>query len=112
METNMDERLEQAVATLNDLIALARGCGLDESAQFLAMAKLQLQMDLNNVSDKEFRALCAFVESEAQKGPLGERMKPARARTRRDGDLRVMQRAWQRPQEGASPRGGRSRAKL
>ena len=58
METNKAERLEQAVATLDELIELAEGCGLRESAQFLAMAKLHLQIDLNEVTDIEFRALC------------------------------------------------------
>ena len=48
METNKAERLEHAVATLGELIELAEGCGLRESAQFLAMAKLHLQIDLND----------------------------------------------------------------
>lgn len=110
METNTDARLENVVATLNDLIAQVRDCGLHESAQFLAMAKLHLLMDINDVGDKEFRAFCAFVEDEAKKGPPGKRMKPARARNRRDSELRGMSRAWQCPQDHtASPRGGRSR---
>ncbi len=84
METNKAERLEQAVATLGELIELAEGCGLRESAQFLAMAKLHLQIDLNEVTDIEFRALCALLE-----GKAGKPRDPARAlplRNRRDGE--------------------------
>ena len=88
METNKAERLEKAVATLGELIELAEGCGLRESAQFLAMAKLHLQIDLNEVTDIEFRALCALLE-----GKAGKPRDPARApllRNRRDGELRAM----------------------
>ena len=78
METSMAERLEQAVATLNELIELARRCGLRESAQFLAMAKLQLQIELNGVTDSEFRALCDALEGKAGK-PRRSRARPAAA---------------------------------
>jgi hypothetical protein len=111
MVTNTDERLDAAVTTLNELIALMQSCDLHESAQFLAMAKLHLLMDLNDVSDKEFRALCVFLEREAKKVPPGARIKPARTRNRRDSELRGMRRAWQCPEDAASPRGGRRRAK-
>ncbi len=62
METNMGERLEGAAATLNDLIALAREAGLHETAQFLAMAKLNLLIDINGITDGEFRAFCDALE--------------------------------------------------
>jgi len=64
MEASTDERLEQAVATLNDLIAFTRSCGLHDSAQFLAMARLNLQIDLNGITEAEFRALCVSLEGE------------------------------------------------
>jgi hypothetical protein len=62
METSMAERLERAAATLNDLIALAREAGLHETAQFLAMAKLNLLIELNGITEDEFRALCVALE--------------------------------------------------
>ena len=71
METSKDERLEQAVATLNDLIGLTRTRGLHETAQFLAMAKLNLLMDLNGVTEEEFRALCVALEADSS--PAGDR---------------------------------------
>src|SRR5262245_2713329 len=58
METSMAERLEQAVATLNDMIALTGSAGMPDTAQFLAMAKLHLLIEVNEVTDAEFRALC------------------------------------------------------
>ncbi len=57
------KQLEEAVATLDRLIALARECGLSDSAQFLAMAKLSLLMDINGIGEQELRAVCAALES-------------------------------------------------
>jgi hypothetical protein len=82
METNTDERLEQALATLNDLIALAREAGLHESAQFLAMAKLNMLIEVNGVTEEEFRALCVALEDEAGAG-AGRRARPSAIRVRR-----------------------------
>src|SRR4051812_8852661 len=58
MQTNTDERLKQAIAALDDLIGLVRRCGLSQSELFLDMAKLQLQLDLNGITDEEFNAFC------------------------------------------------------
>jgi hypothetical protein len=110
METNMAERLEQAVATLNELVELAEGCGLRESAQFLAMAKLHLLIDLNEITDTEFRALCAVLEGKARKPRHSPPARASLGRNRRDGELRAMRRAWQCPQDAPSRRGGRHRA--
>jgi hypothetical protein len=105
METNI-ERLEQAVATLNDLIALTQAADLRESTQFLAMAKLHLLMDLNGVSDQEFRALCDLLEG--RKPP--RRTRRGAPRIRRDSQLRGMHRAWLCPQDAPAGRGrGRAR---
>jgi hypothetical protein len=71
METNKAERLEGAAATLNDLIALAREAGLSETAQFLAMAKLNLLIEINGITEEEFRALCVALEGES--GASGKR---------------------------------------
>lgn len=57
------KRLEDAVATLDRLIALARESGLADSAQFLAMAKLSLLMDINGISGQELRAVCAALDT-------------------------------------------------
>ena len=109
METNMDERLEQAVATLNTLIDRIGACGLRQSVFFLEMAKLQLKLDLNGVTDAEFGAFCDALEN----GTLasGTHARAGQARARRDGDLRGQRRAWQCPQGIAVPRGGRRRVR-
>jgi hypothetical protein len=107
MEASMAERLEQAVETLNELIELTGASGLRDTAQFLAMAKLHLLIDLNEVTDAEFRALCDALEGQAGRRPNGVPRAPL-ARNRRDGELRTMRRAWQCPQD--APRGGRRRA--
>jgi len=109
MGTNTAERLEQAIATLNDLIGLTRDSGLTDTTQFLAMAKLHLLMDLHGISDNEFRTLCDRLEG---KSPKPGRLAPNRgatARNRREAEMRVTGRAWQC--SGESPRGGRKRAR-
>jgi hypothetical protein len=107
MEASMDERLEEAIATLDDLIRLARARGLTQSELFLDMAKLQLRLELNGVTDAEFSAFCDAADNGADDVPL---RRAGYARPRRAGDLRVMQRAWRRPQEAAGLRGTRRRA--
>ena len=99
METNMDEPLEQAIATLNGLIELAKAHGLGSSAMFLDMAKLQLQLDLYGITDEEFGALCEALENGTLTASAVARARAAHPRPRREGDLRTMGRAWQCPQD-------------
>ena len=107
METSKAESLDEAVAVLNRLIELTRGCGMRESAHFLAMAKTQFLIELNGISDGEFRALCVWLEGK-QPPPGNRRDQPARIR--RDGHLKGMDRAWRCPQDAPTGRGGRRRA--
>jgi hypothetical protein len=109
MTTNMDEPLEQAVATLNGLIKMAETHRLGESALFLEMAKLQLQLDLNGITDGEFFALCDALENGTLKSSPDA--PPSYPRPRREGDLREQRRAWQCPHGLIEPRGGRRRAR-
>jgi hypothetical protein len=108
METSRADRLEQAVARLNDIIALVRDCGLEESEMFLSMAKMHLQLDINGITELEFRELCLALEG--KRSTPTARARPGQARNRRDADMKLMQRAWH-CRDGAAPRGGRSRAK-
>jgi hypothetical protein len=110
MGTSTAGQLKRAVATLNKLFRLARDAGLADTAQFIAMAKLHLLMDLNGVSDTEFRALCDHLEGNADKRG---RVAPGRgttARNRREAEMRLTGRAWQCSGE-TTPRGGRKRAR-
>ena len=107
MDMGKGESLDEAVAALDRLIELTRGCGLAESTHFLAMAKTQLLIELNGVSDVEFRALCVWLEG--KQPPSGDR-RDQRSRIRRDGHLKTTDRAWRHPQDARSPRGGRRRA--
>ncbi|MEN3384914.1 MAG: hypothetical protein V7608_4958 [Hyphomicrobiales bacterium] len=109
METNTAGQLKQAVATLSKLFRLARDAGLADTAQFLAMAKLHLLMDLNGISDKEFRALCDHLEGKAAKPSRLAPSRGAAARNRREAEMRLTGRAWQC--SGEAPRGGRTRAR-
>lgn len=114
METSGDKRLEQAAATLNDLIALMRDQGLNETAQFLAMAKLNLLMDINGITAKEFRALCVALESEPNPAPRrgGRRSGSARRKgVQPDGGMPRVPDAWIRLDRVAASRSGRGRAK-
>ena len=108
MQTNMDEPLERAVATLSGLIELMHAKGLGDSALFLEMAKLQLKLDLNGVTDEEFSAFCDALAS----GTLPETQPhPGQPRARRDGDLRGQGRAWQGTNGIAVRRVGRRRVR-
>ena len=105
MGANTDERLEQAITIMEELTALVRAAGLGQSELFLEMAKLQLQLDLNGITDEEFGAFCDALEShEFMAGPC-ERA-PAHARPRRNGDLRLMRRAWRQPEDPPPQRRG------
>jgi len=108
METSKAEWLEQAVATLNDLIALARENGLDETAEFLAMAKLHAQLELNGITDSELRELCLTLEGKRRKPTA--RTRSGQARNRRDAEMQLMKRGWH-CRDGVALRGGRDRAK-
>jgi hypothetical protein len=104
METNRDERLEQAIASIDDLVALVGEAGLGQSQLFLEMAKLQLQLDLNGITDEEFNAFCDALESQ-QLAPACDHV-AAHARPRRSGDLRLMRRAWRAPEDPVPQRRG------
>jgi hypothetical protein len=107
MKTNTDERLERAIGIIEGLIALIREAGLAQSELFLEMAKLQLQLELNGISDDEFSAFCDAVEQGRLPG-ASDRLAVSHARPRRNGELRLMRRAWREPQDRASQRGARA----
>src|SRR6187431_786987 len=81
METSKAELLDDAIAAVNRLILLAQDCGLPDSAQFLAMAKTQLLIDRNGITDGEFRALCDLLDG--RQAPARDAT-PARQRPARD----------------------------
>jgi len=107
MDTSMDERLDHAVTTLNTLIDRLSACGLRQSVFFLEMAKLQVKLDLNGVTDAEFGALCDALET----GSLASKTlaRPGQPRARHDGNLRVQSRSWQSTGGIADRRVGRRR---
>jgi hypothetical protein len=105
MKTSTDERLERAIAALDGLVELVQECGLSQSALFLDMARLQLRLELNGITDDEFSAFCDALE----RGELPvTKSDSKRARPRRNGELRLMHRAWRRPEDGAAQRGTRA----
>jgi hypothetical protein len=105
MGTSTDERLEHAVATLDTLIDRLSACGLRQSVFFLEMAKLQVRLDLNGITDDEFGAFCDALES----GSLASKTlaRPGQPRARHDGTLRVQGRGWQSTNGIAERRVGR-----
>ena len=63
MDPSTGERLRSAASTLGDLIALAQSNGLKQTAQLLTAARLNLLMDIHDISDLELREICAALES-------------------------------------------------
>jgi hypothetical protein len=108
MDTNTDERLEQAIAAIDKLIALAREAG-SQAGMFLEMARLQLLLEYNEITEAEFGAFCDALEEGKFVRGAGELASVSHDRPRRSGDLRLMSRAWREPQDRASLR-GRARA--
>jgi hypothetical protein len=109
MGQNTDERLKRAIAALEELSAVARDEGLAQSEHFLEMAKLQLQLDLHQITDGEFNAFCHALEHQ-KFAPAGcESPAASHPRARRSGEMRITGRAWREPQD-RTPQRGRARA--
>src|SRR3954447_21752017 len=93
MGQNTDERLKRAIAALEELSAVARDEGLAQSEHFLEMAKLQLQLDLHQITDREFNAFCHALEHQ-KFAPAGcESPAASHPRARRTGAIRITRRA-------------------
>ncbi|MEJ0074036.1 MAG: hypothetical protein WDO17_01075 [Alphaproteobacteria bacterium] len=108
MEQNRDGQLEQIIAATDKLIVLAREAG-SQSGMFLEMARLQLLLEYNEITEAEFGAFCDALEEGRFVQGRCEPVAAAHARPRRNGDLRLMRRAWREPQDRTSQR-GRARA--
>lgn len=107
MEANRDEQLEQALSAIDELLVLARKAG-SQSGMFLEMARLQLQLEYNEITDAEFGALCHALEQGKFVRNAWERVAAAHARPRHNGALRLMRRAWRQPQGPLRQRGARA----
>jgi hypothetical protein len=108
MGANTDGRLEQAIVALDELIGLVRERGLAQSELFLDMARLQLRLELNGITDDEFSAFCDALERGELTAGAHDRTRAGQARPRRNSELRRMRRAWRRPQDAVAQRGGRA----
>ncbi len=62
MQPSKTERLSGIVAALDEYIDLVRSYNMQETAVLLGMAKLDLQMKIHSVSDRELHALCDALE--------------------------------------------------
>jgi hypothetical protein len=107
MEANRDERLEQAITAIDELIVLARKAG-SQSEMFLDMARLQLLLEYNEITEAEFGAFCDALEEGKFMRGVREPLAAAHARPRRSGDLRLMGRSWRQPQDPVRQRGARA----
>lgn len=107
MEPNRDERLEQAITAIDELIVLAREAG-SQSEMFLEMARLQLLLEYNEITEAEFGAFCDALEEGRFMRGVCEPLAAAHARPRRSGDLRLMRRSWRQPQDPVRQRGARA----
>jgi hypothetical protein len=112
MEASKDEELRRAVATLAGFIDLTESCGLDDTARFLAMARLSLLMELNGISEHELRAFSEALEPGAANAPM--RVLPGTTAMQPNevpGEPITRRRAVLRPAGMASPRGRRAQMK-
>lgn len=103
MKQNRDGQLEQAIAATDKLIVLAREAG-SQSEMFLEMARLQMLLEYNEITDAEFGAFCNALEEGTFTSAECEPAAVSHTRARRNSALRLMRRAWREPQ-GTSQRG-------
>lgn len=61
MPITFDRQLEEMIATLKHWNSWLAAHGQGQSACFLDMARLELQLILNKISDEELKALCDAV---------------------------------------------------
>lgn len=61
MPITFDKKLEEMIATLKHWNSWLIAHGHDQSACFVNMARLELQLVLNKISDEELKALCDAV---------------------------------------------------
>ena len=84
---NSGERLHSVLATLEQCRTALTKEARPETAKLVSLAILQLRMDINQVADRELKALCdalapadEFTEtSQDLKAPLGQRRRPPAA---------------------------------
>jgi hypothetical protein len=111
MEASKDEELRRAVSTLAGFIDLTESCGLDDTARFLAMARMSLLMELNDITEHELRALSDALDPAAVGSlhllPAGTTMAPAELPR----DAITRRRTVLRPASLASARGRRAQMK-
>jgi hypothetical protein len=72
MTQDIAERLRPVLAAIDDHIDVLRGLGLDDTAQLLAIARLDLQMRLHGISHEELDALCEALESANRNSRIAE----------------------------------------
>ena len=63
MTADRTERLQAILAAIDNHIQALRNLGLDDTAWILAIAKLDMQMKLHDISDEEFKAFCEALDS-------------------------------------------------
>jgi hypothetical protein len=107
MSTSRIELPDEVVA-LDRLIELAHSRGYGESVQFLRMARTQLLIEINGITDAEFRAFCDWIEGRAP--PREKKRRAGAGRLRRNGQLRGMRRAWLCPEDATALRRSLRRA--
>jgi hypothetical protein len=69
MPADRTERLNAIVKALNDCIDVVRAYELEDTAALLRMAKLDLQMQIHDISEEELQALCEAVEEGQLRAP-------------------------------------------
>ena len=107
MKQNRDGQLERIIAATDELVVLARAAG-SQSGTFLEMARLQLLLEYNEITEAEFSAFCEALEQGRYVQSGCEPVATAHARPRRNGALRAMRRAWRQPEDPLRQRGARA----
>ena len=66
---NSDNLLRSVIASLEECRVLLSGSNNRDAAQLVAMAVLQLRMQLHHIADSELKALCDAMTAESHDNP-------------------------------------------
>jgi len=102
MEAGTIEQIREITSAIDHHIAVLRDHGLQHAALMLGMARLDLETQVNSISDDEFTEFCRALEKREAGGenPAARRRAGSASRSARDGLLHRRHQLFQRKRLG------------
>jgi hypothetical protein len=100
MEAGRIEQIREITSAIDHHIAVLRDHGLKHAALMLGMARLDLEAQVNSISEDEFAEFCRALEKRNAGGATPAARRRASARSPRDGLLDRRDQLFQRKRLG------------